>query len=544
MFASQESTPWYRSVATLVGAGFLLPPVGLVLLWLRRDWPTRTKLLGTLGIVLLGTGYFYFYSAWRKAELNESQYSAVEQHRAQQAGQAQTAPPDQSSIATNPAQPGTAAQTAQPPGVTPATSNETALAHASLNYWTNFRGPNRDGDYREMEVLTTWPSQGLSPIWKQPIGIGYSSFVVADGRAFTIEQRRSQEVVTAYDVSNGRELWKHGWNASYSDSTGDGPRSTPTWDEDRIYALGATGELRCLDAKSGSVIWGKNILSDNQAGNLSWAMAASPLIVDDKVIVLPGGSKGKSVVAYNKMTGAPVWRSLDDTQAYVSPMLVTLSGRRQIIVVSSSRVVGLGPEDGSLLWSYAWDTSMGINVSQPIVVSGNRFFISSGYGKGAALVEVNGSGKNFSARTVWENTNMKNKFNSSVVHQGYAYGLDEGILTCVDVNTGERKWKGGRYGYGQVLLASGHLIVMTDNGELVLVRATPAQHSEVARFQALEGKTWNYPAIAGGRLLVRNANQMAAYNIAAQCVSSLSFNGNNLQVRKIKEIKSGGRPPS
>jgi outer membrane protein assembly factor BamB len=263
------------------------------------------------------------------------------------------------------------------------------------------------------------------------------------------------------------------------------------------------------------VIWGRNILKENQAQNLSWAMAASPLVVDDKVIVLPGGTAGKSVVAYNKITGAPVWKSLNDTQAYVSPMLVTLAGRRQIVVVSSTRAVGLVPEDGSLLWTYTWDTDMGINVSQPIMVDNNRFFISAGYGKGAALVEVTGSGKSFAARTVWENINMKNKFNSSVLHEGHVYGLDEGILTCLDVNTGERKWKGGRYGYGQVILASGNLIVTSDAGDLALVKATPAQYTEVARFTALEGKTWNYPAIAGGKLLVRNASQMAAYNIAA-----------------------------
>jgi outer membrane protein assembly factor BamB len=264
------------------------------------------------------------------------------------------------------------------------------------------------------------------------------------------------------------------------------------------------------------VLWGKNILSENRAENLPWAMAASPLVVDDKVIVLPGGSQDNSVVAYNKSTGAPVWRALKDRQAYVSPMLVTLAGRRQILIITANRAAGLAPEDGSLLWSYPWDTDMGINASQPLIVSANRVFLSAGYGKGAALVEISGSGKNFNARAVWENINMKNKFNSSVLHQGYVYGLDEGIMTCVDVNTGERKWKGGRYGYGQVLLASGHLIVLTDTGDLVLVRATPDQHAEIARFKALEGKTWNYPAIADGRLLVRNANEMAAYNIAAQ----------------------------
>jgi outer membrane protein assembly factor BamB len=516
MFEAQESTPWYRSLAVLIGASFLLPPLGLALLWMRKDWATKAKLVGTLGIVILGAGYFYFINAVRRSSANEAHFAALEQHRAQQEAAAQPGTAAPAPVAANPSQQAAASQTGQAAGTAPAGApGEASLAHASRNYWTNFRGPNRDGQYREMEVLTNWPAQGLSPMWKQPIGLGYASFVVADGRAYTIEQRRGQEFVTAYDVASGREQWRQGWTALYSDSTGDGPRSTPTWDEGRIYALGATGELRCLDSKSGAVIWGKNILTDNQAQNLSWAMAASPLIVDDKVIVLPGGTGNKSVVAYNKMNGAPVWKTLNDTQAYVSPMLATLGGRRQIIVVSSSRVVGLAPENGALLWNYPWDTDMGINVSQPIVVSGNRFFISSGYGKGAALVEVSGSGNSLSARTIWENNNMKNKFNSSVVYEGHAYGLDEGILTCVDVNTGERKWKGGRYGYGQVLLASGHLIIMADTGELVLVRATPQQHSEVARFQALQGKTWNYPAIAGGKLLVRNATEMAAYNISA-----------------------------
>jgi len=514
MFETQESTPWYRSITSLFAASLLLPPLGLALLWIRRQTPTKTKLLGSLAIILLGTGYFFAYRAWSRNSANEAHYAALEQHRAQQQAQAQAE-------ANSQAPAGVAAQPAAAPGQPGAspvaeTASETASAHAARNYWTNFRGPNRDGRYDEMAVLTAWPAQGLSVLWKQPAGLGYASFTIADGRAYTIEQRRKQEVVAAYDVNTGRELWLQGWNAEYSDSTGDGPRTTPTWDDGRLYALGATGELRCLDAKTGAVSWGKNILSDNQAENLPWAMAASPLIVDDKVIVLPGGSGGKSVVAYNKMNGAPVWKSQNDRQAYVSPMLVTLAGRRQILVVSANRVFGLAPENGALLWSQTWDTDMGINVSQPIIVDKNRFFISSGYRKGASLVEVTGAGNSFTARSLWENINMKNKFNSSVLHNGFVYGLDEGILTCLDVNTGERKWKGGRFGYGQVILASGHLIVMSDAGELALVKATPTEYSEVARFAALQGQTWNYPAIAGGRLFVRNANEMAAYKITAE----------------------------
>jgi outer membrane protein assembly factor BamB len=436
-----------------------------------------------------------------RSTANDAHYAQLEANRQQQAAQP-------AASATAAPSPSPSASSSPSPGQAP---TETAK-----NYWTNFRGPRRDGKYEEANISTNWPANGLPVVWKQPVGVGHASFVVADGKAYTIEQRRSQEVVAAYDMNNGRELWTQKWNAAYTDETGDGPRATPTWDAGRIYALGATGELRCLDANSGAVIWGKNILSDNQAKNLPWAMAASPLIVDDKVIVLPGGTSGKSVVAYNKNSGAPVWRVLNDTQAYVSPMLVELAGRRQIVVVSASRVVGLAPENGALLWEYPWNTDMGINVSQPVMVDRNRFFISSGYGKGAALVEVKGSGNSFTASTVWENNNMKNKFNSSVLHNGYVYGLDEGILVCLDVNTGERKWKNGRYGYGQIILAGSHLIVTSDQGDVALVKATPDAYTEVARFTAVPGKTWNYPALAGGRLLVRNSTEMAAYDISGR----------------------------
>ena len=474
MFEQKKSAPWYRSPVVLIAA-----LVGIVL-------------IAVVGFFVMGL-----------SGSEEAHYAALEQHRQQQAAQAPAAAPV--ATATPVAQASPDASPAQPGEPT---------TKSGRNYWTTLRGPKHDGNYALMPVATNWPASGLVPVWKQPIGLGFSSFAIADGRAFTLEQRRGQEVAVAYDVATGRELWTQAWTAEFYESNGAGPRATPTWEGGRVYALGATGELRCLDANNGTVIWGKNILSDNGAENLPWAMAASPLVVDDKVIVLPGGTSGKSVVAYNKNSGAPVWKVLNDTQAYVSPMLVELNGRRQIMVVSGSRVVGLVPESGALLWSYPWNTDMGINGSQPIVIDKNRFFISSGYGKGAALVEVKGSGNSFTATTIWENINMKNKFNSSVFHNGYVYGLDEGILTCLDVNTGERKWKGGRYGYGQVLLASDHLIITSDSGDLALVKATPDSYTEVTRFAALQGKTWNYPAIADGRLLVRNATEMAAYDIS------------------------------
>jgi outer membrane protein assembly factor BamB len=194
-------------------------------------------------------------------------------------------------------------------------------------------------------------------------------------------------------------------------------------------------------------------------------------------------------------------------------MLVNLAGRRQVLVVTERNVAGLAPEDGAVLWTHPWRNDAGINISQPIVVGPNRLFLSAGYQKGASLVEVTNAGGRFAVRSLWENTSMKNKFNSSVYQDGYVYGLDEGMLSCVEVATGERKWKARGYGYGQVVMASGHLIITTDEGEVALVRATPEAHAEVARFKAVEGKTWNVPAIADGRLLVRNGAEMACFKL-------------------------------
>ncbi len=504
---TQQKTPWYRTRLVLMAG------------------PIVVVLLGIVGAYLL------FAPPGAGNAGTDEHYAALERHRAAQQ-QGQPAPPADPAAAADAADPqaspaaDAAAQTA-PAGAPVAAGTDAAQAAAPAsaagqtataaparrNYWTNFRGPARDGRYDERPVRTNWEG-GLPLLWKQPSGGGYSSFSVADGIAYTIEQRRQQEVVAAYNVETGRELWTNASDAQYTDSTGDGPRSTPTWHEGRLYALGALGELRCLDARTGKLIWSKNILKEAGASNLQWGMAGSPLVVDDKVIVIPGGSNGKSVVAYNARTGALAWGALGDTASYTSPMLVTLAGRRQVLAVTARNVAGIAPEDGTVLWSFPWANSIGINVAQPIVVGADRFFISSGYGKGAALVQLSNAGGKLSASSVWERASMKNKFNSSVLHEGHIYGLDEGMLTCVDLATGEQKWKARGYGYGQVVIASGHLIVTTEEGEIALVRATPAGHTELARFPALEGRTWNVPAIADGRLLVRNATQMACYKLS------------------------------
>ena len=381
-------------------------------------------------------------------------------------------------------------------------------------YWTGFRGPERNGTYRQLPILTAWPATGPRLLWKQPVGGGYASFAVARGRAFTIEQRGPQEVVAAYDALTGRELWTNAWTATFSESMGgDGPRATPAWSDGQVFALGGTGELRSLDEATGRVAWRTNILQDAGARNLQWGIAASPLVVDDTVVVLPGGAGGQSVVAYAKRDGKRVWSALDDQQSYSSPMLATIAGIRQIVVFSAVRVAGLTPDGRQVLWEYPWKTDFDVNASQPVLVGDNRVFLSSGYGHGAVMLEVTPGTPAWSVREVWRNIRMKNQFSTTLVHDGHLYGLDESILACLDAATGDVKWKGGRYGYGQVVLASDHLIVLTESGELVLVRATPEGHQELARFPAIEGKTWNHPVLSDGYLLVRNANEMAAFDL-------------------------------
>ncbi len=514
MNSTKTVRPWYQSATAVLASTAVLPPLGLVLLWMRRGTGIFKKIFGSLGILIFACVYLYMFFGVRlipdgsgipkilTISRPAAQAEAIERHRAEQK-------------ATQEAPRLVEPREAEPPAEVPVAAAAPAEpVPAGSAYWTEFRGPNRDGRYDQAGILTRWPEGGLPLAWKQPIGGGYASFAIANGRAFTIEQRRDREVVAAYDLKNGRELWTSSWSAHFQEAMGGpGPRSTPTWHEGRIYALGATGVFRCLDARTGKTIWSRNILEDAGAENLQWGMAASPLIVDDKVIVLPGGRQNTSVAAYDKQSGEIIWTAQSDKQAYVSPMLATLAGKRQLVVVSSARVMGLTVEGGALLWEHPWVTQYDTNSSQPVALDDRRFIISSGYGHGSALIEIRNEGEGFSAHAVWKNNQLKSRFNGFVLHEGHIYGLDEGIMVCLEAATGNRKWKGGRYGYGQVILASGHIVVTTEDGDVVLVRATPEKHDEISRFSSLSGRTWNNPAMADGYLLVRNDREMAAYRI-------------------------------
>lgn len=280
-------------------------------------------------------------------------------------------------------------------------------------------------------MRTDWGGP-LTPLWKQPIGGGYGSFVIAGGRAFTIEQRGGRELAAAYDLETGRELWTSAWDGQFEGSPGGGgPRATPTWHDGRVFVLGAMGEFRAIDAATGRTLWRTNILADAGAANTDHGTSASPLVVDNTVVVLPGGSNGQSVVAYDRQSGKRAWSSLHDRPAYSSPMLVTLAGVRQILAHTEMRLAGLSPENGTLLWEFPWRTPYAS--AQPLITAPDRVFISA-ESDAAMLQLAAGADGQLMARELWRTTRMNNKFTSAVLHDGFIYGLDEAILACIDAS--------------------------------------------------------------------------------------------------------------
>lgn len=382
-----------------------------------------------------------------------------------------------------------------------------------------FRGARRDGAADGAGLMPTWPEGGPPVLYRQPVGSGYAGFVIGGGRAYTIEQRRREEVIACYDFETGAELWTVSYRGFFVEQMGgEGPRATPTLDGDRLYSLGASGDLYCVNAETGIVVWQRDILKG--MSNLQWAMSGSPLVLGDRVYVTNSGLGGDSILALDKMTGDVIWTSLPEQQGYSSLLVAELCGKQQLLNFAAFAINGIDPDTGERLWSFPWTGSQnGINVAQPIPVGDDRVFISTGYGKGCALLQIARNGDAFSVTELWANINMKNKFNSSVLHNGYIYGLDEGVLACVKVEDGSKAWKAGRYGHGQILLAGDQILVLGEDGSLTMVAADPAGHRVLGSCHPIEGKTWNNLALAGGRLLIRNNREMACLDLRVQSPS-------------------------
>ncbi len=389
-------------------------------------------------------------------------------------------------------------------------SPSTEVTH--IAEWPGFRGPGRDSVVRGVRIDTDWSTSPPAEIWRKPIGPGWSSFAVDGTRIYTQEQRGEDEIVSCYDLATGAPVWRHRDKARFWESNaGPGPRATPTLSRGRVYTFGATGILNALDARTGAVVWSRNAASDTKKETPMWAFAGSPLVVGDLVAVATAGV----LAAYDLDTGRPRWISSIHGAGYSSPHVATIAGVTQIVLLNGDGAIGVVPADGTVLWTHAWNTD---GIVQPAVMDGGDVLIGSGSGLAEVGVRRIGLTRRDAGWTVqerWTSTGLKPYFNDFVVHKGHAYGVDSSILACIDLTDGKRAWKGGRYGAGQVLLLADQdvLLVVSEDGDLALVSATPDQFTELARVAALEGKTWNHPVLVGDVLLVRNGEEMAAFRL-------------------------------
>jgi len=380
--------------------------------------------------------------------------------------------------------------------------------------WPGFRGTNRDSVVKDVRINTDWAAAPPVQMWRRPIGPGWSSFSVRGDVLYTQEQRGEDEIVAAYRVSTGEPVWRHRDPIRFYESNGGaGPRATPTIHQDRVFAHGATGMLNALDARTGKVIWAHNTSTDTAREVPMWGISSSPLVVDDVVIVSAYGT----LVAYDVATGKLRWAGPKHGGSYSSPQLVTVDGVTQVVILSAPGAVSVNPVDGKLLWEHKWE---GGAIVQPAITAEGDILINamSGMGGiGTRRLAIKHSGSDWTSEERWTSNGLKPYFNDMVVHKGHAFGFDGAILSCIDLADGKRKWKGGRYGNGQMLLLADQdvLLVLSEDGELALVSATPDQYKEIAKFPALNAKTWNHPVIVGNVLLIRNGEEMAAFRLPA-----------------------------
>ncbi len=387
-------------------------------------------------------------------------------------------------------------------------------------YWAEVLG---------VALQTDWKTHPPRELWRKKIGAGWSAFAIVGKYAITQEQRGENELVTCYEIKTGKIAWTHAdpvrWDPSGAGAMGyAGPRATPTLHEGKVFAQGATGILNCLDARTGKVLWSHDTLKKHGAENVTWGKACSPLIVDEKVVVSVGGTNNQSLVAYNLDSGEVVWKSGKYQSSYASPIVAELAGVQQIVSVDEGYVTACRAHDGKPLWEHPWPSDSGTDAaaSQPVPLLGDRLFLSKGYGHGSTLLQVSHEeGEDWRLEPLWSGgvrPVMKTKMGNVVVREGYVYGIDDVNLQCIELETGKKRWKKRRrpkFGHGQILLLGDTLLILTELGELILVDPSPEKYRELASLQVLDPSqiTWNNPAFSSPYLLVRNAEEVACYEL-------------------------------
>jgi outer membrane protein assembly factor BamB len=401
-----------------------------------------------------------------------------------------------------------------------------SLINTGVIDWVSFRGPNRDGVIVGTAIVTNWTDHPPESIWKHAVGPAWSSLLVIGDRVYTQEQRGEKEVVACYDSVGGDQVWVHEDTARFDEAvSGPGPRATPTYAEGRLYTLGGTGLLNCLEAATGQLVWQRDIKQASGAKAPMWAFSSSPLVTGGLVIVHAGGDSGKGLLAYSKQSGDLAWAAPAGGSSYSSPQLTRLGGVIQCLMLHDAGLTSFDPNTGAKLWETGVAMKGAPRCGQPRLIGTNQLLVATLGGLGSSLIEVFTNNNGWTTTTKWDSKDLKPEFPDFVVQNGYAYGFDIGVFCCINVADGKRTWKEGRYGRGEVMLLRDQnlLLISSETGELVLLAADPAAHRELARFQALQGKTWNHPVVMADRVFLRNAQEMACYSIAPTKPSKLAY---------------------
>jgi len=379
--------------------------------------------------------------------------------------------------------------------------------------WPQFRGPNRDGISEETGLMVRWPESGPEVLWRTALGDGYSGISLAKKRIYTMFGKGADEFVVCLDAVSGEEIWRFRSDDQWKDTQGNGPRATPTVDGAFVYAVSANGKLYALAAKDGKQVWQHDLRKEYRAKIPRWGMSGSPL-VEGNMLLVEVGANDALFVAFNKKNGKEIWRSEGGKAGYTAPLAFTSNGVRQVIFFAARAVYSVSPEDGAVHWKLPWKTDWDVNAAMPIFIPPDKLFISSGYNTGSALLRVKGGSGAVAVEEVWRNPEMKNQFSSSVLHGNHLYGFHNKILQCLDVKTGEMKWRMRDLGHGSLIYADGHLIVLGERGQLVLIEATPEEYREKGRVQIFRGKTWTLPTLSGGKLYLRDEKELLSLDIA------------------------------
>ena len=394
----------------------------------------------------------------------------------------------------------------------------TAVSNRTVDDWPQWRGRNRDGISTERGLLKAWPTAGPPVAWRASgAGTGYSSFAAAHGRLYTLGARGGTEYVMAFDAATGKKVWETANGAQFGNDRGDGPRGTPVVDGNQVFSLGASGDLSAVDAATGKPVWKVNLLQAFRGRNIQWGLSESPLVLEDRVLVNAGGS-GASIVALKKTDGSVLWKHGSDAAGYSSAVLHRIGTVPQAIFFTSQRVLGVDVRNGRELWNYTRVANRVANIATPIV-RGDRVFVSSDYGTGAALLQLSPQGADgVTVREVYFTNEMRNHHASSVLVGDHLYGFSSAILTAMRFDTGEVAWRDRSVGKGSVIVADDRLYLFSEGGVVGLAEPSPAGYREHGRFRIQTGSlpTWSHPVVANGHLYLRDQDTIYAYNIRAK----------------------------